>query len=387
MTWAELKSYQTNSTWRLEAKKRSQEMHNWMQKQRNEEARLEDDNGWDVTDPLAFYEHSQNFAEDLWRAAIDDIRNTWGTGVQIFNTVRLAASNKCEDSAWILLETAIPAAGSALLLLLTPSPGEVLENYLEPKSLRGGGRGPKDSRKVRRRKGRSGRLRRAFPRFPDIDRLIADRLPGRSAVEGRRAGAPTRFLFRGINVADRLLWHWLVYEATTTFISQWGSGLREARFCETTFTSTFLGTIKQGPINDALRYSGPCPAGDPDYLEPPTISNMTCSGSDHINLTDSIGNLINASQGQITVNLTASGDTDFGDPITITLDIVVRDQLGGVIRDDRTTSFQSNPPFTDVTVSATLDVTGGNQIEYRIEIAGFRERNIEAEATCIISAS
>lgn len=172
-----------------------------------------------------------SFAVDSVEFVFDELRNTYQSGAMAYNQVTKVIETPCEDKWDVLLETALPAAGSALWLLLVPRPQEMLENYLSPKNMRGAGRGAADAKEARRRKGASGRIRRRWPRIPNPDRLIADRLPGAQAVQGRDVGAGQRWLFQGIDIADRVLWHFLVLDVTQEFFTKWSSGIMESRFC------------------------------------------------------------------------------------------------------------------------------------------------------------
>lgn len=148
------------------------------------------------------------------------------------NTIKTLVESTCGDKWHVLAETAIPAAGEALYLLIIPSPQEVLENYLQPR--------PERSDPKKRRSGH-GRRRitqwghaRWWQRmsFPDVDHIIANRLPGAEAFKGRKAGAAERWFWRGIDILDRVGWYWLLLDVGATFVEHWSSGIIESRFCE-----------------------------------------------------------------------------------------------------------------------------------------------------------
>lgn len=133
---------------------------------------------------------------------------------------------------WVVyVRTFLPAGAAALRLLLTPSPGEILENYLNPKNGRGGSRRGRRARRGWRR-GRRGRRRLWFGNgIPDLDEEIARRLPGGRFVRGRRIGLGEHLFWTGIDTADRLLWYWLLWEASETLMTTWTSELIESREC------------------------------------------------------------------------------------------------------------------------------------------------------------
>lgn len=177
---------------------------------------------------------------------IDDLLEIIAWGRSLFEDAEDAVTGSITESVnaildvkefdcggnWVVyVQTAGIALGHALYLLLTPSPGEILENYLEPKPGRRSGR--RGRRKGRNRRPVSpGGFRLFFdPPIPDIDEQIASFLPGREHFKGRRIGATEFVFWTSINVADRVLWHWLLIEATRTFATKWQSGLMESGEC------------------------------------------------------------------------------------------------------------------------------------------------------------
>lgn len=196
---------------------------------------LQQAGGYIGIDPAPYLDAGRGFVIDEARQGWNDLRDTFGAGVMLINSITRIVQSPCRDKWRVLVETALPAAGDALWLLIVPSPGEILENYLEPGGRGGGKRRTNDSDPRDRRRANSGRLLRSWPGFPDVDRMIADLIPGRDAARGRNAGAPTRWLFDAINRADRVGWWFLVLDATDTFITSWTSGLMEARFCTEDF--------------------------------------------------------------------------------------------------------------------------------------------------------
>lgn len=179
-----------------------------------------------------------NFGDSLaafidWARGIVGAIENVATG-SVTNTVQAILDIKeldCGGKWTVYVHTAIPAAGAAMWLLLTPSPQEIFESYLEPKKgRRGGRRGRRGERETRINQ--AGKRRIYFGGgIPDIDNQIADMLPGRGIFAGRVVGPGEWLFWTGVNVADRALWYWLLLEATETFATTWQSGLLESGQC------------------------------------------------------------------------------------------------------------------------------------------------------------
>lgn len=164
------------------------------------------------------------FGFDLIGDLYDEVKETINALVNVYE------ADCGEDSWWVKVTLAAPIAGDLLWMLITPSPSEILENYLEPKSGRGRGRrGARDDRRRNRRRGGRGLIWRGG--IPDVDELIADRLPGREMIAGRRAGPLTWIFYTGINAADRLLWYWMLFDMGNEFATRWNSAIMESRWC------------------------------------------------------------------------------------------------------------------------------------------------------------
>ena len=170
------------------------------------------------------------YGRPILEEAVDDvIRDIFNS----FNAIIDIWEIDCEGE-WVLwVKTGAQALGAALWLLITPSPQEIFESYLQPKPGRRGARrglGKERSRHTNP----VGRSRVWFRGgIPDLDNMIADRIPGRLAVAGRQLAAGEWLFWTGIQVADFVLWYWLVLEATETFATKWVSGLLESGQCKT----------------------------------------------------------------------------------------------------------------------------------------------------------
>lgn len=189
-----------------------------------------------LPEPFQALQQMGDYRDDAVRDAWKELRDLYGTATMTYNLITDVVSTDCEDRWWVVVKTAIPAAGDALWLLLIPSPQEILENYLSPNPGGKGGKGGRGARDTERRESRNGKRRRRWPGIPDVDNLIADQLPGRDAVAGRNVGAGQRWLFASIEATDRALWYYLLVDVGKTFFTSWSSGMLEARFCSRPIT-------------------------------------------------------------------------------------------------------------------------------------------------------
>lgn len=189
------------------------------------------------------------------------------------NRVEFIVENPCNAPWTVYLETFFPAAGQALLILLIPSPEEILENYLQPKPGRGPHRrGSRDDPRRRRHPG--GFLRRAWRRgIPDVDDLISDRIPGRSWFESRTPRGIEKLFWRTIDLTDRVFWYWLVADVVDTFTYTWSSGIMESKFCTASFNAYADGEGGTDALTDE-------PLWDHETeLDPRTENNLDIRGS------------------------------------------------------------------------------------------------------------
>jgi hypothetical protein len=166
---------------------------------------------------------------DLLENAVDALAFSMRTS---FNAILDVQEMDCEGNWVLYVKTAITATGGALWLLITPSGEEILESYLQPKTGRfGGRRGRPGGRHNRPLPGRGRRISFAGG-IPDLDNAIADTVPGRTWFKGLPVGPGDWLFWTGVQVADRVLWHWLVIKATETFATEWQSALIESGECQ-----------------------------------------------------------------------------------------------------------------------------------------------------------
>lgn len=156
-----------------------------------------------------------------------------GYGMQ-FNQILDIISDPCDAPWHLMITTALPLIGSAILVLLTPDVGEVLESYVEPK---GYGSCRKNRRNERGRKagtvlpntGRPFRLG-----IPDVDELIAGLLPGRDFFEGRRIGATEAIAWKIFNVTELVGYRLLLLDLVGSSIYAWHSAMLATEWCQAT---------------------------------------------------------------------------------------------------------------------------------------------------------
>lgn len=277
MSWSDRKHYLPQTEADLNVQQIDSRYQNLSQQIRNPIRRIRSGDIYNDIDARESLEAFEGFLMDSAQASWDAIRDTYDHGAMTFNQVRKVWGSECEDRWDVLFETALPAAGKALYLLLIPQPQQILENYLQPKALPKSSRSGKATRGIRRLVGRSGRRRRRWLRFPDVDQMIANNLPGHQLLEGRNAKAGTRWLFTGINVADRVLWYALLLDVTDTFVVNWSSNIMEARFCEGTFLTQYVAQNTEPVVNwaelcpipaDATKAQNiQCESGRPVYVD------------------------------------------------------------------------------------------------------------------------
>jgi hypothetical protein len=155
---------------------------------------------------------------------------------QTLNNLALIEENQCSPSWSLLVDTAIPAAGDAILFLISPSPLEILRRWLHPKAIRGP-RGARPPEPHRRASGRSGRAARSWQfGLPEPAEWLAAILPGKSYLAARVPAKLERMFWIGVDRAELVLWWWLVLGTVEEFFYEWSSGIVESRFC----TSTYL---------------------------------------------------------------------------------------------------------------------------------------------------
>ena len=145
-------------------------------------------------------------------------------------------SAPCNDKWSLMVETGLPALWKELIVLLTPDPTEILQEYLHPKLGRRGPRFPL----LRTRRGEmpgTNRKYRVFGGgFPDVDEAIAHKLPGRDFFAGRTAGRLERWIWTGIDIADLVGFYWLLLGVTEDGLITWASNILHSTHCQANVT-------------------------------------------------------------------------------------------------------------------------------------------------------
>lgn len=158
------------------------------------------------------------------------------------NTIRRLVATECEEKWDVLLDTAVPAVGAFYMVILNISPNEIIEEYLQPRPSRS------DAKSRPRGHGRRLPTRYGASRWwqnvllPDLDGMIAKRLPGAQFFEGRNAGPLERTVWTAIDIADRALFWWMIIDATNEALHVWSSGIMESRFCTQTIPYIAVGS-------------------------------------------------------------------------------------------------------------------------------------------------
>ena len=200
-----------------------------------------------VADPVSLLRDAGNFAADTVRKTAHKVRELYGAGVTAYNTILSILDTPCEDKWSVIIETALPPAGKALLVLLTPSPGEILEEYLTPKGLLGGKCGWPSSSTRRRKRGLDGKSKLSLPSIPDTDGMIAGWIPGQHIAEDLGRFGGYRMVFTGIQIQDLIGWTWLLLDVTRDFFINWSTGMVTTRFCSRPLNC--IGEAEWGPMS------------------------------------------------------------------------------------------------------------------------------------------
>lgn len=197
--------------------------------------------GWAVTHPFQAMDKMGDFAHDGAVRRWGQLTDLFGAGVMAWNMIVDVWEQPCEGKWGVVIELATPIAGNTLLILLTPSITEILEEYLDPKQSRSGSRRKRRKQDQRRKKGKSGRRRRGFGGPPDVDGMIAAIIPGAAFMAARNSFGPTRWFFAGIAIADLDAISWMLVDLTSDGLIQWTSAVRQARFCSAEFNVGYVG--------------------------------------------------------------------------------------------------------------------------------------------------
>lgn len=151
-------------------------------------------------------------------------------------------SVKCETPWIVYFETSAPAAGRAILTLLSFGTDDVIRGFFRPKNLRSGRHGRKP------KKGKPGK-----PVIPEIGEIAAKQIPGQEVIAERKVSQGVKNLWLIDNQGQRALYYWMIIDVLTSFIYDWLSGIMKdpASNCGT------LGrALRRGPTRPALHTNG-----------------------------------------------------------------------------------------------------------------------------------
>lgn len=125
------------------------------------------------------------------------------------------AFNPCDEELSLYVEMAKAPFGRLGLFILTPDLKEIVESVFVPKGLRSKRHG---------RKGRKGGDKgKGF--LPDVDDMIAKKIPGTDEFAGRRYGMGQRFFFSGVQAVDRVTWPLVLIDEVTNTAFETMSGV------------------------------------------------------------------------------------------------------------------------------------------------------------------
>lgn len=190
----------------------------------------------------------------------DSLGNEVRRFTQTLNAIEWIWTNPCGASFQVMFNAALEPGGEFLLALLTPSWEEILEEYLHPRLGRGGlfpnnrwrrsgakrQRGPRGGRRA----GPRGALRRAPTKlFPDVDELIAHRLPGRKTFAARKVSTGEYLVWTAIDVADFVSFYFMLFHLSETFLMDWQSGIFKQSGCGQ-YPTIFFQSSGKWPLSD-----------------------------------------------------------------------------------------------------------------------------------------
>ncbi len=129
-------------------------------------------------------------------------------------------SQPCDAPWYIYIETMKPAALEAFIVLLSFGWADVARGAFRPKGL------------SRRSSKRRGKWSRRIPKLPEIGNALGKAIPiGEQIEDFVKWGCNTRTLWRIDNVAQAVMYGWLVADVTINFAYNWTSLLYEGGFC------------------------------------------------------------------------------------------------------------------------------------------------------------
>jgi hypothetical protein len=130
-----------------------------------------------------------------------------------WNRVIDFAFGSCGSSASVYFEAALPAAGKAIVTLLTFGADDVFRGMFRPKGVYG------SCRRGRRRRLPGNHF------IPELGEEIGKRLPGADEIKSRSFGATEKRLWILDGIAQRVLFWLMVGDVVTDFAYDWVQGV------------------------------------------------------------------------------------------------------------------------------------------------------------------
>jgi len=138
-----------------------------------------------------------------------------------WNRVIGFAADPCDAPLSVYFETLRPAAGKALITLLTFGVDDVARGYFRPKGVY-----------PRGCLGRKKRSRSAIG-IPELGEEVGKKLPGAEGIKSRSFGAVEKNLWLLDGLTQRVFFWLMVADIVTDFTYDWASGIYKAGFCTT----------------------------------------------------------------------------------------------------------------------------------------------------------
>lgn len=168
----------------------------------------------------------------------------------------------CHPPLTVYAETALPALGMGLMMLVVPSPDEILEEFIQPAGLRSFGRWGRRTEQITEARRARSLGQRATDIIPDIDELIAHRIPGYRRIAYRPISNGVRHLWRIYDTIEQASYRWLIFDAVTVTAYAWAENLRESEPCSANRAGGFLSDPDRQGTNQTFGTWNDLPPGD-----------------------------------------------------------------------------------------------------------------------------
>jgi hypothetical protein len=136
-----------------------------------------------------------------------------------WNRVIDFVANPCDAPLSVYFETLRPAAGRAVVTLLSFGMDDVARGMLRPKGVYGNKHGGRKKRK------------RGSVGIPELGEEIGKRLPGADTIKSREFGALEKKLWLLDGIGQRILFWLMVADIITDFVYDWTTGIYKEEYC------------------------------------------------------------------------------------------------------------------------------------------------------------